>query len=193
MHVLIIFLIFRINSTSSEISKINQNYAKYKAEASSMLGGSSTLSEAVASLLMSHTLVTNEINTVPLTIFADEVADKTRRGSTISEHFSTYSLSEDITTSIQAAAEASDRLLEADLHALALFFAAYGKPNIPQIASLEVPALTETTPAIIDTATTVLKIASFFLFFFILFNRSVLFNRFIFPSRRSQMEGRRFR
>ena len=143
MHVLIIFLIFRINSTSSEISKINQNYAKYKAEASSMLGGSSTLSEAVASLLLRPTLVTNEINTVPLTIFADEVADKTRRGSTISEHFSTYSLSEDITTSIQAAAEASDRLLEADLHALALFFAAYGKPNIPQIASLEVPALTE--------------------------------------------------
>ncbi len=143
MHVLIIFLIFRIGSTSSGMAQTNRSYAQYRQEAALMLSGSSTLSEAVASLLLRPTDSAGEVNVTPLIIFTQEYADKSKRGSTIAANFETYGLSDSITQSIKTAADAADRLLEADLHAIALFFEAYGRPAVPALADLTVPGLTD--------------------------------------------------
>ena len=150
LHVLIIILIFRISDTSAELSALNENYNRYKNEANIMLSGSSTLSETVASLLLRPLNTNGRLNVTPLTFFANEYAKEEKRGHVIAEKFKTYGLGSEILTNIDAAAEKADSLAESTLHALALFFAVYEMPDIPEVKALPLPELTETEKALPD-------------------------------------------
>ncbi len=142
LHVLIIILIFRISDTSAELSALNRNYNQYKNEANSMLSGSSRLTESVTSLLLRPLNGSGDLNTEPLVVFAEEYAKDEKRGHVIAANFKTYGLGEDILKNIDAAAEKAESLAESELHALALFFAVYKMPDIPEVKALPLPELT---------------------------------------------------
>ena len=151
LHVLIIILIFRISDTSAELSAINRNYGQYKTEASNMLAGSSRLSESMASLLLRPVNSKGALNTTPISVFAAEYAMEERRGPVIASNFVTYGLGEEILTNIRNAASKADALATAELHALALFFAVYDMPDIPEVKALPLPELTEAEKAMTDS------------------------------------------
>ena len=149
LHVAIIALIMMINNASGELSTTMQNSGRYTQEATSLLAGSSLLSETSSNYVLMPVTETGEVNASPLTAYAAEL-DEPRRGEQVLSRFREYGVGEQVMSSLAAAADSADYMLQSQLHAIELIRSVYPLPDIAPLTSIPRVALTEEEQAMTD-------------------------------------------
>ena len=142
LHLAVISVIFMINKTSGTLSTTMQDAGVYKQEATSLLAGSSVLSETASGFVLRPVSENGEVNVSPLSAYAQELMQD-RRGPDVMQRFNTYDVPEKAVEYLSVAAECADNMLDAQLHAIALIRSVYPLPNLPQLASIPEYALTQ--------------------------------------------------
>lgn len=141
LHVGIIGLILSINTQTGELSQTMQKSSAYIEEATSLLAGSSLLSETASNFVLVPTTQDGEVNIHPLVAYANELSVD-RWGDRIVERFRNYQVSDEVMEPLTRAAESADNMMEAQLHALALMTSIYPLPDVPPLGDIPIPALT---------------------------------------------------
>ena len=149
LHLLIIVTIFMINSASSSLSTIMQNAGRYNQDATSLLAGSSLLSETSGNFVLMPRAENGEVNVAPLSAYAQELTQD-RRGEQVLARFQNYDVPEEAREYLAVAAESADNMLQAQLHAIALIRSVYPTPALPQLASIPDYPLTDEELAMSD-------------------------------------------
>ena len=149
LHIVIIITIMMINRSSSQLSTIMQNSAEYMNEATSLLAGSSLMSETSGNFILMPTAESGEINVMPLAAYAGELAVP-RRGDQVMARFRQYDVSDEAKNLLSTAADSANKLMDAQLHAIALVSAVYPLPDIDSLKGIPIPALTEEQQAMTD-------------------------------------------
>ena len=143
LHVLIVALIIAINSSSTTLSTTMANAGLYTQEATSLLAGSSLLSETSGNFVLMPRTETGEINVQPLAAYAQELAQENHRGNQILARFKNYDVSMEVYHLLSEAADNANFMLDAQLHALSLMRSIYQVPDIPQLKQIPYVELTE--------------------------------------------------
>lgn len=149
LHATIISLIFNINTESSRLSGIMRNAGIYTQEASSLLAGSSTLSETASGFVLLPATGSGEANVGPLMAYANELKVD-RRGDQVMARFRDYDVSAEALELLAKAADSANYLMEAQLHAIALANAVYPIPQTPPLTDIRLPELTAEEAAMTD-------------------------------------------
>lgn len=149
LHLAIIILIFHINITSMRLSKLMQDSATYTETATSLLAGSSLMSETASNFVLMPMTETGEVNVSPLIAYAKELA-LPRRGDQVVERFRGYEVGDKALSLISAAAESADYLMDAQLHAISLVCAVHPLPNQPPLDTIPLRELTAEERALPD-------------------------------------------
>ena len=136
LYVLIISLFMKISRVSASLSETMQKSSSYIEEATSILGGSSLLSETSSNFILVPVTESGEINLSPLIAYAGEL-ESDRRGPQVAERFQGYEVSDEVREKINTAADAAQFMLDAQLHAMALVTSVYPLP--PQTPASEIP------------------------------------------------------
>ena len=150
LHVIIIVLIFSINTESGKLSQTMQNSSVYTTDATSMLGGSSLLSETSSNYVFMPITVEGEPNVGPLVAYTNELGQTDHRGDQVVARFKTYQVDDQVMQDIEQAAQSANELITAQLHAIALTSSVYPLPDIPPLAGLELPELSSDEAALSD-------------------------------------------
>lgn len=149
VHAVIIGLIVMINSASISLSQTMQNSGTYIEDATSVLAGSSLLSETCTNYVLMPLNDSGEVNVHPLAAYANELSTD-RRGSQALAKFSGYTVSQEALEDLTTAAGCADSMLEAQLHAIALVSSVYPYPDVPPLDNIPLPALSEEEAAFSD-------------------------------------------
>ena len=149
LHVAVIWLFFSISTESNRLSTIMRNAGTYTQDATSLLAGSSTLSETASSFVLLPILENGEVNVGPLNAYAQELT-MDRRGDQVMARFREYDVSAEAEALLAQAADSANQLWEVQLHALALVNAVYPIPQTPVLANIPLPALTAEEAAMPD-------------------------------------------
>ncbi|MBQ7244737.1 MAG: GGDEF domain-containing protein [Bacilli bacterium] len=144
LHVIIVGLIIEVNNVSTTLSGIMQRSAGYVTDATSLLAGSSVLSDTATNYVLRPVLPDDTPNVGPLIAYGTELQNKRRGNDVLAKFEGTDAPKEAIDMLIEAANNA-DYLLKSQLHALALITSVHPLPGIPQTAVIAplLPALTE--------------------------------------------------
>ena len=149
LHLSIILLIININTSSSQLSIIMQENGIYTQDATSLLAGSSLLSETSTHFVLMPILETGELNLNPLISYATEL-EKEHRGDDVLERFREYHVSGDVVDRIAEAAVSADYMLDAQLHAISLMNSIHPLPEVQPLNTLPLTELTEEERAMDD-------------------------------------------
>lgn len=149
LHALIIAVILMINRSSSSLSAIMQNAGTYTQDATSLLAGSSLLSETATNYVLVPLSETGEVNVLPLRAFAEELSQP-RRGQDVLARFEGYDVDGDALALVQEAARSAEAMLESQLHAIALMREVYPLPEVQPLTAIPKAALTEEELALSD-------------------------------------------
>ena len=149
LHVTIISFIMMINSSSARLSSIMQQSADYMNDATSLLAGSSLMSETSGNFILMPLTETGEVNVHPLAAYARELP-MARRGNDVMARFQQYQVSAEALSYLSAAAKSADVMMEIQLHAIALVSAVYPLPDVAPLNTIPVPELTEEEKALTD-------------------------------------------
>ena len=149
LHVAIFALILQINATSAELSAEMRKAGEQIEEATSILAGTSLMSETSTNFILMPVTEHGEINAGPLAAYAAELKQP-RRGPHVVERFRNYGVDEKVMSHLEAASGNSEMLREAQLHAIALINAVYPLPNISPLNQIPLPLLTESEKALPD-------------------------------------------
>lgn len=142
LHILVIIMILMINTVSTELSTIMQNAGRYNQDATSLLAGSSLLSETSSNFILMPLTEGGEVNVSPLAAYAAELTQD-RRGPQVVARFRTYDVPQKALEQLEVAAESADYMLDAQLHAIALIRTIVKVPPIPALAAIPDYELTE--------------------------------------------------
>ena len=118
-----------------------QKSASYVTDATSLIAGSSLLSETSTNYVLRPTLGDNQPNTGPLMAYANEVKNP-RRGPDVLNRFEKSDASKEAIQELRVAAAAADFMYQRQLHALGLVTAVYPLPDIPALSTIPIPSLT---------------------------------------------------
>lgn len=143
LHVLVVALIIAINTSSSTLSSTMVNAGRYTQDATSLLAGSSLLSETSSNFILMPRTETGEINVQPLAAYAQELAQENHRGNQVLARFKDYDVSMEVYHLLSEAADNANFMLDAQLHAISLMRSIYQLPNIPQLNQIPTVELTE--------------------------------------------------
>ena len=143
LHAVIVSLIFMINSSSTRLSEIMRNAGVYNQEATSLLAGSSLLSETSSNYILMPVDENGEPNVAPLMAYVAELGQEEHRGAAVLARFETYDLNPDTLALIASAAESADNMIRAQMHAIALVRSVHPLPPLEPLAVLEQVELTE--------------------------------------------------
>ena len=149
LHVAMIALIMQINATSAELSAEMRKAGEQIEEATSILAGTSLMSETSTNFILMPVTEHGEINAGPLAAYAAELKQP-RRGPQVLERFRNYDVDEKVMAQLAAASGNSEQLKEAQLHAIALINAVYPLPNISPLNQIPLPKLNESEKALPD-------------------------------------------
>lgn len=149
LHILIIVTIMMINTSSSQLSRIMQDSADYMNDATGLLAGSSLMSETSINFVLMPITETGEPNVFPLAAYSNELK-LPRRGNQVMERFQTYDVSEEALNLLSTAADSANKLMDAQLHAMALVNAVHPLPDVDYLNSIPLPALTDEQQAMTD-------------------------------------------
>ena len=141
LNIIVIVLMFSIFSQSSKLSQTTQNSSVYITDATSLLGGTSMLSETSNNYVLKPITSQGEPNVGPLIAYTKELVQTDHRGDQVLARFETYDVSDEVLESIRNAAQSADTLVEMQNHAIALVSAVYPLPPVPELADLELPEL----------------------------------------------------
>ena len=147
LNIFIFVLIIQINSTSANLTAVMRTAGEHIEEATSLLAGSSIMSETSTNYILMPVTEHGEVNAGPLAAYANELV-KPRRGYQILARFRTYGEDEKAVARLADAAGNAEQLKEAQLHAIALINAVYPLPNVAPLNQLPLPALTESEKAL---------------------------------------------
>jgi diguanylate cyclase (GGDEF)-like protein len=147
LHVAMIALIMQINATSAELSAEMRKAGEQIEEATSILAGTSLMSETSTNFILMPVTEHGEINAGPLAAYAAELKQP-RRGPQVLERFRNYDVDEKVMAQLAAASGNSEQLKEAQLHAIALINAVYPLPNISPLNQIPLPKLNESEKAL---------------------------------------------
>lgn len=137
LHSIVIAMILLINQNSSALSGIMKSYGSYVSEASSLLAGSSLLSETSSIYVLNPTTETGDVNFGPLMSYSAELTNNpNRRGDVVAKRFKEYDVSDEAVARIEAAAESAAKMMEAQIHAIALVKTVYHLPDIPALKAI---------------------------------------------------------
>ena len=142
LHALIIYLIISINSTSGALSSTMQRAGTYTSDASSLLACTSMMAETSSNYILLPALEDGAINFGPLVAYTSQL-ESDRRGDAVAARFQEYDVSPEILGLVQEAADCHNKMVENQLHAIALIASVYPLPPIPPLADLKLPELTE--------------------------------------------------
>ena len=150
LNITVIVSMVSIFSMSSQLSQATQDSNTYITDATSLLGGTSLLSETASNYVLKPITGKGEPNVGPLNAYANEMGETDHRGSAILSRFETYQVSEDVLGKIRTAAQSADALIDLQKRAIALTSSVYPLPEIPTLANLDLPALSAEDAALSD-------------------------------------------
>ena len=107
LHVMIIAVIVMINTNSTNLSIITSNASQYTQEATSLLAGSSLLSETSSNYVLMPLTEAGEVNVSPLQAYANELSIP-RRGEDILEKFRGHKINPKELELLETAAESAN-------------------------------------------------------------------------------------
>ena len=139
---LVIFLVFKVNSSSNELAELMEKSGIYLQELSDLQAGINTLSETASGFVQSPTAEDGSANFGPLMAFAEELG-RDRRGPQIAERFHNYTVSDEVRAYVDHAAETTVTMREAQDHAIALVRSVYPLPPVPALSAVPDVPLTE--------------------------------------------------
>ena len=143
----IIGMFMQINAGANQLSAVSSKAGVYIGEANSLLAGTSLLAQTAANFVLVPVKKNGDFNAYPLTTYANELK-KPRRGSQVLERFQNYEISDKARSFLSAAAVDSDRMLETQLHAMALVNAGHPFPNTAPLNQIPLPVLKEADQAL---------------------------------------------
>ena len=142
LHAAVIFLIFGINSEGAALSSAMQISSSRISDVTSLLAGTSVLSETSSTFVMHPETEPGVTNYGPLVAYASEL-QLDRRSDDILARFNTKDVPEGAITMLRQAAENSDFLIERQLHAISLICVDHPLPKQPEVlSSIPLVALT---------------------------------------------------
>lgn len=147
LNIAIIGMFLWINAETRELSVIMNESGRYTGEANSLLAGTSLLSQTAANFVLAPVRQNGLVNYVPLNIFVEELG-RSRRGSNVLERFRDYNVSEKARAHLAVAAQSADKLLDAQLYAMALVCSVHPLPDEAPRNKIPLPALTERDKAL---------------------------------------------
>ena len=143
----IIGMFMQINAGANQLSAVSSKAGVYIGEANSLLAGTSLLAQTAANFVLVPVKKNGDFNAYPLTTYANEL-QKPRRGSQVLERFRKFEISDKARSFLSVAAVDSDRMLETQLHALALVNAVHPFPDTAPLNQIPLPALKEADQAL---------------------------------------------
>ena len=149
LHVMIIAVIVMINTSSANLSTIMRNAGQYTQEATSLLAGSSLLSETSSNYVLMPVTENGEVNVTPLQAYASELGQP-RRGEQVLERFRSHKINPEEMELLENAAESADFMLDAQLHAISLVRSVHPLPEIKPLTDIPIVELTEEEQAMTD-------------------------------------------
>jgi diguanylate cyclase (GGDEF)-like protein len=149
LHLAVISVIFMINKTSGALSATMRDAGVYKQEATSLLAGSSVLSETASGFVLQPVSANGEVNVGPLSAYAQELMQD-RRGADVMRRFQSYDVPEKAVEYLSVAAECADNMMQAQLHAIALMRSVHPLPELPQLDAIPDFALTQEEQSMTD-------------------------------------------
>ena len=149
LHVMIIAVIVMINTSSANLSTIMRNAGQYTQEATSLLAGSSLLSETSTNYVLMPVTENGEVNVTPLQAYASELGQP-RRGEQVLERFRSHKINAEEMELLENAAESADYMLDAQLHAISLVRSVHPLPEIKPLTDIPIIELTEEEQAMTD-------------------------------------------
>lgn len=149
LHALIIVVIIMINRSSANVSMLMQRSAAYTQDATSLLAGSSLLSETASSYVLLPVTEAGEVNAGSLFTYAQELGEE-HRGDQVVARFETYDVDEGVVSYLKTAAENADYMLREQLRAISLMREVYPLPPAPQLEAIPVAELTGEELAMTD-------------------------------------------
>ena len=144
LHILIVGLIIEVNSLSSTLSGIMARSSGYVTNATSLLAGSSLLSDTSTNYVLRPLLPDHSPNLGPLIAYGNELSID-RRSEDVLARFQDTDAPKEAIDSLKEAADNADYLLAQQLHAFALVSSVHPLPDIPQaqLIATYLPALSE--------------------------------------------------
>ena len=131
------------------LSQQMQSAGVHTADATSLLAGSSLLSETTSNFVLMPLAEEGEVNTFPLLAYANELSVE-RRGDQVLERFRGYHVSEEAFELLSAAAVSANYMMVQQIHAISLVRAVYPLPDQPPLNAIPVRELTEEEKALSD-------------------------------------------
>ena len=110
LHIAMVGLIVSINSASISLSRIMQDSGTYIEDATSVLAGSSLLSETCTNFVLMPLNGSGDVNVTPLVAYANEL-NTDRRGSRVLKKFGGYSVSQAALDDLMLAAGCADSMV----------------------------------------------------------------------------------
>ena len=135
LHLLIIVVILMVNSTSSQLSTIMQNAGNYTQDATSLLAGSSLLSETSSNYILMPITEKEENNVGPLMAYAQELQED-HRGPDVLARFKTYDVPPEAVERLALASDSAEFMKNSQLHAIALIRSVHPLPPIPELEAI---------------------------------------------------------
>ena len=149
LHIMIIAVIVMINTSSANLSTIMRNAGQYTQEATSLLAGSSLLSETASNYVLMPLTESGEVNVMPLQAYANELAQP-RWGEHVLALFRSHKINPEEMELLENAAESADFMLDAQLHAISLVRSVHPLPEIKPLTDIPIVELTEEELAMTD-------------------------------------------
>ena len=149
LNLLVVFLFYSISKESRELSTTMQKTGEYTSDATSLLAGSSKLSETCTTYLLMPVRENGDVNYDSLFAYVDELKSE-RRGPLVEKRFEKYDVSDEDRAYISSAAAAANRMMDTQLHALALMNAVHRFSDVSALSAIPLPELTEEEKAYSD-------------------------------------------
>ncbi|MBO6285570.1 MAG: diguanylate cyclase [Bacilli bacterium] len=140
LHVLIAAFIIEINRASVFLSDSMQRSASYVTDATSLLAGSSLLSETSTNFVLRPVLDDKSPNVGPMIAYCNELRIP-RRGDDIVNRFANTDADAEAKAHLQTAAESANYMYRIQLRSLSLITSVYPLPPLEQLSTLQLPAL----------------------------------------------------
>ena len=140
LHLSIVILIFSMNTTSMQLSRQMQQAGHHAEVATSLLAGSSLMSESCSHFVLMPLTEEGEVNTFPLIAYANELGVD-RRGDQVVEKFRAFPVSEEAFRRISDAAQSANYLMENQLHAISLVGSVYPIPDKQELDAIQLREL----------------------------------------------------
>ena len=140
LHAIIIILVMQIGASTTRLSTVMGNAGRYSQEATSLIAGTSLLSETAVNFVLRPDGKAGEGT---LKAHANELKQHSeRRGSQLVKTFENYDVPEAAKEALRIAADCAEKMTEAQTHAIALVRVSHAVSDDPSLQAIPTYELT---------------------------------------------------